>query len=83
MDVLRLTRFGKPYRILRFLSSFGMTKETLKQVQSDRKDFRLFDFTNFGCVRDGAFVGALLWSVAEQKATRESPTDYFVGLCKE
>ena len=36
------------------------------------------DFTDLGRVRDGAFVGALLWSVAEQKATRESPTGFFV-----
>ena len=39
-----------------------------------------WDFTDLSCVRDGAFVGALLWSVAQEKATRESPTDYFVEL---
>ena len=35
-------------------------------------DFGLYDYPR---VRDGAIVGALLWSEAKQKATRESPTE--------
>ena len=43
-------------------------------------NFRLYKLLTFqlydsSCVRDGAIVGALLWSTAKQKATRESPTE--------